>query len=80
MISRQGIATAFRLAGPLVEVACIATLFSVRGRGVRVLGFPAESLLYAGIGLGFGLVVLGVVLSRRAARPVDKWDRPRDAS
>ena len=75
---RPGIATTLRLVGPLIEVICIAVLFGVRGRGYRVLGAPAETLLYAGIGVGLATVLAGLVLAKLPARPADRWDRPRD--
>ena len=80
MIARPGLGTVLRLAGPAFQVACIAALFAVRGRGSRFFGAPAETLLAIGFCLGGGLALIGLAISRRSARPVDEWDRPRDSA
>jgi hypothetical protein len=74
-----GFGTTLRLLGPLIQVLCIIGVLQVRGRGDRVLGQPLENLFYAGIGLGLVCVLVGLVLSRRAPRPKDRWDLPRES-
>ena len=61
-----------RLVGPLIEVACLIILLRVRDQGRQVAGIPVEYVLYAGLALGFALVVVGLTLARPAPR------RPRD--
>ncbi len=61
-----------RLVGPLIEVGCLIVLLQVRDRGRSVAGVPVEYPLYAGLALGFALVVAGLTLVRPAPR------RPRD--
>ena len=57
-----------RLVGPLIEVVCLALLQRWGGRELTVAGVPVEYPLYAGLALGFALVVLGLT-----------WFRPRRA-
>jgi len=58
------IGTVLRLAGPLIEVVCLALLFASRGRGWSVAGVPADRLLYAGFAVGFLMVAAGLILGR----------------
>jgi hypothetical protein len=59
----RSIGPVLRLVGPLVQVACLAALM---GSGRRAVGGVAVSTLaYAGFALGFVLVVVGLLLSRR---------------
>lgn len=76
---KPGLGSILRLVGPLIEVGCIVTLLQVNGLGYRALGLPIEYLLYAGIAVGFVLVLVGIIISRRPAPPGDRWDTPREA-
>ena len=67
----------FRLVGPLIEVFCLIGLQKWGGEGRTVAGLAVEYWLYAGLALGFALVVVGLTWFRRA--PVDPAD-PRDRS
>ena len=62
-----------RLLGPLIEVICLILLLQVRDQERAFLGVPAEYPLYAGLALGFAMVVVGLTF----ARPSTK--RPRDS-
>ena len=70
MSARTGLI--LRLLGPLIEVICLILLLQVRDRGRTYLGVPAEYPLYAGLAIGFGMVVVGLTFARPATR------RPRD--
>jgi hypothetical protein len=65
-------AVTLRLLGPLIEVACLIVLLKVRDQGRQFFGLPAEYPLYAGLAVGFVLVVIGLTFARPAPRP------PRD--
>jgi hypothetical protein len=65
-------ATTLRLLGPLIEVVCVILLLRVRDQGRQILGIPVEYPLYAGLALGFSLVIAGLTLARPDPR------RPRD--
>lgn len=67
------IAMILRLLGPLIEVVCLIVLLKVRDQGRLILGMPIEYPLYAGLAVGFALVVIGLIFSRTATR------RPRDS-
>ena len=56
-----------RLVGPLIEVFCLIGLQKWGGQGRTVAGLPVEYGLYAGLALGFALVVVGLTWFRRAA-------------
>lgn len=58
---------ALRMAGPLIEVICLILLFRP-DRPRTVLGLPTDPLLYAGLLLGFTMVVLGLTMVRRDRR------------
>ncbi len=70
MTARTGMT--LRLVGPLIEVVCLIILLQVRDQNRQVAGLPVEYPLYAGLALGFALVVVGLTLARPAPR------RPRD--
>jgi hypothetical protein len=65
-------AVTLRLLGPLIEVVCLIVLMRVRDQGRQFAGMPVEYPLYAGLALGFALVVVGLTFARPAPR------RPRD--
>jgi hypothetical protein len=67
-------ALTLRLLGPLIEVACLIVLVQVRDQGRTIAGVPVEHPLYAGLAVGFGLVVAGLIFARTDGR------RPRDAA
>lgn len=58
----------FRLLGPLIECVCLIVLMRFGNRGNTLLGLPIEPLLYVGLACGFVLVIVGLFLSRSAAR------------
>ena len=64
-----------RLLGPLIEVFCLIGLQRWGGQGRTIAGLTVDTLLYAGLALGFALVVVGLTWFRR--RPVDV-DEARD--
>jgi hypothetical protein len=70
MTARTGLT--LRLLGPLIEVVCVILLLRVRDQGKQLAGVPIEYPLYAGLAIGLGLVVAGLILSQNAPR------RPRD--
>jgi hypothetical protein len=70
MSARTGLT--LRLLGPLIEVICLILLLQVRDQGRTYLGVPAEYPLYAGLAIGFAMVVVGLTFARPATR------RPRD--
>jgi ABC-type proline/glycine betaine transport system permease subunit len=74
---RPGLGTILRLVGPLIQVVCVIAMLQVRGLGYRVLGLSAESVCWGGFAVGAVLVLVGIILSRRAPKPRDKWDLPR---
>lgn len=57
-----------RLLGPLLELGCAWGLTRVHGRGLSVLGVPAETPLFAGLAAGLAMVVAGLTLVKRPAR------------
>ena len=59
----------FRLVGPLIEVFCLIGLQKWGGQGRTIAGLAVENWLYAGLALGFALVVVGLTWFRRL--PVD---------
>ena len=65
---------ALRLLGPLIEVACLILLQRWGGQGRTVAGLPVEYVLFAGLAVGFAMVVLGLTLFRRRAAEIG--DRP----
>jgi len=65
-------ALVLRLLGPLIEIACLVLLNRFGARGASIAGRPVEYLLWAGLAVGFAMVVLGLTLGRPASR------RPRD--
>lgn len=54
-----------RLLGPLIEIACAATLMKTWGQGRTFAGVRLESLLMLGFLVGFSMVVAGLSLVRR---------------
>ncbi len=58
-----------RLVGPLIEIVALMAYLQNRGRDVRILGVPVETLCFVGIGLGLCLVIAGLGLSYRRPRP-----------
>ncbi len=55
-----------RLLGPAIEIACLLALNRAGGRGRSLAGVPVEYPIYAGLALGFGMVLLGLGLARRS--------------
>jgi hypothetical protein len=63
---------ALRVIGPLIEVVCLVLLFAFPGRRPAPGGIPLDYGLYAGLALGFALVVVGLTMVRhppQASRP-----------
>jgi hypothetical protein len=67
-------ALTLRLLGPLIEIVCVIGLLKVRGQGRSIAGIPVEYPLYAGLAVGFTLVLVGLALTRTTPRP------PRDSA
>jgi hypothetical protein len=65
-------ALTLRLLGPLIEVVCLILLLKVRDQGRQIAGVPVEYPLYAGLAIGFSLVVVGLAFARTTPR------QPRD--
>jgi hypothetical protein len=66
-----------RLLGPLIEIVSVLAFVQYRGRGVRLLGFPIETLCWTGFGLGLVLVVTGLGLTSfrpRRRKPSRRFD------
>jgi hypothetical protein len=63
-----------RLLGPLIEIVCVIILLKIRGQGRSIAGIPVEYPLYAGLAVGFTLVLVGLAFTRISPRP------PRDSS
>lgn len=61
--SRRRAGLALRMAGPLLEVACLLALFNLPDGRASVAGVPARELLYAGMAAGLAMVVAGLILS-----------------
>jgi len=57
-----------RLLGPLIECLCLIVLMRSGNRGNTFLGLPIEPFLYAGLACGLVMVIVGLLLSRSAAR------------
>ncbi len=57
-----------RLLGPMVECLCLFALMRYGSRGTTILGRPIEPMLYAGLGCGLAMVVVGLLVSRSAIR------------
>ncbi|HEX8203194.1 MAG TPA: hypothetical protein VF590_22145 [Isosphaeraceae bacterium] len=64
----RGTGLVLRITGPLIEVACLVLLFSFPGRRLSPAGIPLDDLLYAGLALGFAMVLIGLSLSGRSGR------------
>ena len=75
---RSAIGPVLRMAGPLVQVACLIALLAPGTRGRSVAGVPIQAILYGGFAVGFVLVLAGLALSRPARRPGRReFDGPR---
>jgi hypothetical protein len=66
-------ALTLRLLGPLIEVVCLILWLRVRDQGRTLAGIPVEYPIYAGLAVGFTLVLIGLAFSRPHSRP------PRDS-
>ena len=63
---RPGLGLILRLLGPLVEGGCVLGLLNHARQGRTILGVAVEPILYAGLGLGVVLVMVGLFLSPQA--------------
>jgi hypothetical protein len=60
---------ALRVIGPLIEVACLVLIFAFPGRRPVFAGMPLDTVLYAGLALGFAMVVVGLTMVRHPPQP-----------
>jgi hypothetical protein len=65
---KPGTVLILRLAGLLIEVVCLALLFTPGVRGRTIAGRPVEWALYAGILAGFLIWSTSRILVQRSAR------------
>ncbi len=73
-MSSSPVGLALRLIGPLIEGLCLILLQKWGGQERTIAGLPIEYPLYAGLAVGFILVVLGLTWFR--SRPAGSSDRP----
>ncbi|WZO99166.1 hypothetical protein EP7_000764 [Isosphaeraceae bacterium EP7] len=62
-LSRKTAAPLLRMVGPLIQVACLIALFRDPGGRSTVAGVAVRTLAYYGLGLGFVLVALGLLIA-----------------
>jgi hypothetical protein len=65
-----------RLVGPLIQIVCAAIWMRTRDLGYRFVDVRLETILMIGFGLGLGMVVAGLFLSRRPVKesPISPLD------
>lgn len=65
-----------RLVGPLIQIVCAAIWIRTRDLGYRIADVRLETILMIGFGLGLGMVVAGLFLSRRPTKesPISPLD------
>jgi hypothetical protein len=69
---------ALRVIGPLIEVVCLVLLFAFPGRRPAPGGIPLDYGLYAGLALGFAMVVVGLTMVRHPSREQPSQPPPED--